>query len=151
MLTTTRDQDGVLLCYKTSMLEFIGILLPFVMIPEMLINKYVIVKVDNLGCYFGWLNKQLCGDSLTSLLIRTLHVISHRISCTVHIEHLPRMSTPDAVLVDRLSRESTTSEEDKRLLKKFDNICLPKSFVSWLKSPTEDWDLPQKIVNYLFK
>jgi hypothetical protein len=150
MLTTVRDDTGVLLCYKTSFLEFIGILLPFIMIPHKLVNKYVIVKVDNLGCYFGWINRQLSGDSLTSILIRTLHLICHKISCEVHIDHIPRMSSPEAVLVDRLSREATTSEDDRKLLKKYDCKYAPKSFLSWLSNPVEDWDLPMRIIDEIF-
>jgi hypothetical protein len=149
-LLSVVDESGVKLCFKTAMLEFLGILLPFVTIPQLLANQYVIVKVDNIACFFGWLNKQLSGDAFTSLLIRVLHMICHRISCEVHIEHLPRMSTPEAALVDRLSRKDTTSAEDRQRLASFGNIRLPKSLVEWLNRPVEDWSLPYRIVCELF-
>jgi hypothetical protein len=150
VLTNVKDENGVLLCYKTSLLEFLGILLPFVLIPDQLVNQYIIVKVDNIGCYFGWLNRQLSGDALTSILIRLLHLICHKISCTVHIEHLPRMSTPEASLVDRLSRDSTTTDDDRRLLSKFKKLDVPKSLLNWMNNPTDDWSLPVKVVDEIF-
>jgi hypothetical protein len=149
-LLSAVDESGVKLCFKTAMLEFIGILLPFVTVPQLLANQYVIVKVDNIACFFGWLNKQLSGDAFTSILIRVLHMICHRISCEVHIEHLPRMSTPEAALVDRLSRKDTTSEEDKQKLTSFEKMNLPESLIEWLNHPVEDWSLPYRIVCELF-
>ncbi len=104
---------------KTASLEFCGILLPFVLFSELMANQYVVVKVDNIGCYFGWVNRQSAGDYLASMLIRCLHLIRSYLACQVHIEHLPRKSNWEACLVDRLSREKTTWESDRKLVESF--------------------------------
>jgi len=67
--------------------------------------SYVIVKVDNTGCLFGWLNRRAKGDIFDSILNRALHLISSYLSCIVHIGHLPRKSTWEALTTDRMSRE----------------------------------------------
>jgi hypothetical protein len=60
------------------------------------------------------------------------------------------MSTPEAVLVDRLSRKDTTSEEDRQKLTSFKKLNLPESLIKWLNHPVEDWSLPYRIVCELF-
>ena len=104
---------------KTTTLEFLGILLPFLSDPCSLRNQHVIVKVDNTGCYYGWLNKHTPGDETASILIRALHLISSFLGCVVHVEHLPRISSWDAALADRLSRELSTTKQDIRFLQSF--------------------------------
>ena len=94
-----KDPLGHRLGNKTTTLEFLGILLPFLLIPRLLSNQVVEVKVDNVGCYYGWLNRHASGDVMASVLIRALHLISSYLACQVHITHLPRKSSWDAVLV----------------------------------------------------
>ena len=94
-----KDPLGHWLGNKTTTLEFLGILLPFLLIPRLLSNQVVEVKVDNVGCYYGWLNRHASGDVMASVLIRALHLISSYLACQVHITHLPRKSSWDAVLV----------------------------------------------------
>ena len=134
---------------KTTTLEFLGILIPFLIIPESLKNQHVVVKVDNAGCFFGWLNKKTSGDVMASILIRTLHVIAYYLECIVHIVHLPRKSSWDAMLTDRLSREKTTTRQDRALLSSFKLPDIPLVLKQWLESPTEDWELPMKLLYYV--
>jgi hypothetical protein len=143
-----KDSKGSLYSNKTCCLEFIGVLIPFILKPELLRNKYVIVSVDNIACYFGWLNRNVPNDACASIMIRTLHVLSGLLACVIHFEHLPRMSTETACLVDRLSRVSTSTEEDKCLLARFQHdVVRLAPLWEWLCDPQEDWDLPRRIVN----
>ena len=134
---------------KTTTLEFLGILIPFLIIPDSLKNQHVVVKVDNAGCFFGWLNKKTSGDVMASILIRALHVIAYYLECIVHIVHLPRKSSWDAMLTDRLSREKTTTRQDRALLSSFKLPDIPLVLKQWLESPTEDWELPMKLLYYV--
>ena len=59
----------------------------------------------------------------------------------VHICHLPRKSSWDVNLVDRLSRARSTTENNKRLLRSFPKPSLPICLIEWMKNPSEDWDL----------
>jgi hypothetical protein len=136
-----RDKKGCAFGQKSTTLEFMGVILPFILIPEQLVNKYVVIKVDNIACYFGWINRQAAGDETASVLIRALHLICLLLNCDVHIEHLPRMSNWEAQLVDRLSREATTTKSDQRLLDSFPRFALPDCIMRWLNDPTEDWTL----------
>jgi hypothetical protein len=52
-------------------------------------------------------------------------------------------------LVDRLSRKSTTTYQDKKLLKSFDNRPLPDCLVRWLENPKVDWGLGDKLLSYV--
>jgi hypothetical protein len=125
------------------------VILPFILIPEQLVNKYVVIKVDNIACYFGWINRQAAGDETASIFIRALHLICLFLNCDVHIEHLPRMSNWEAQLVDRLSREATTTKSDRRLLNSFPHFALPDCIVRWLYSPTENWSLCLELLDFV--
>jgi hypothetical protein len=131
---------------KTTTLEFLGIIIPFLLIPKQVLCRHVIVKVDNSACYYGWLNKNTPNDELASVLIRALHMISAFLECTVHIKHLPRNSNWEAQLVDRLSREETTTEWDRKLLRSFPDFQLPRKLLNWMRNPVEDWDLPKYLL-----
>jgi hypothetical protein len=146
ILQSKRDHEGKLYGQKTTTLEFLGILLPFVQIPNYVSGKYIVIKVDNTSCYYGWLNKQSAGDGTASVLIRTLHLLSENLCCDIHIEHLPRVSTWEAELADRLSRQVTTTPEDKVLVTKHGVDFVPQSLLNWMSNPTEDWHLPEKIL-----
>jgi len=47
---------------------------------------------------------------------------------------------------DNLSRESTTSISDKKLVDSFGYEC-PTILLEWLEKPREDWDLVIKLLN----
>jgi hypothetical protein len=143
-----KDEKGSSFFNKTCTLEFIGILIPFLLNPKLFVNKYVVVKVDNIACFFGWINRKVANDECASIIVRTLHLISLYLCCNIHIEHLPRLSTDEACMVDRLSRASTTSVSDSLLLENYccnDELLLP--LILWLKNPEADWRLPTRILN----
>jgi hypothetical protein len=56
------------------------------------------------------------------------------------------MSTWDAKLADRLSRESTTLAEDRKLLSTFPPYKMPYCFEQWLKNPVEDFSLAESLL-----
>jgi hypothetical protein len=62
------------------------------------------------------------------------------------MEHLPRVSTWQAELADRLSREVTTTPDDKNLLETFEKGQLLKSLADWMSNPCDDWSLPEKVL-----
>jgi hypothetical protein len=151
VLQEARDKSGKLYGQKTTTLEFLGILVPFLKTPDEMAGKYVVVRVDNISCFYGWINRQAPGDESASVLIRTLHLLCYALDCEVHIEHLPRMSTWEAELVDRLSRVSSTTSDDKELLKKYERGIFPQALLQWMKNPIEDWGLPERIVDEVLK
>ena len=130
-------------------LETIGILLPFLLIPDQLKNQHIVFKVDNIACLYGWENKSMKGDIMASILIRAIHLISFYLGSTVHVYHLPRKSDYESHMVDRMTREKTLSYSDRKLLDSFKFMKAPSVFLDWLKFPTEDWDLSMKLLNHV--
>jgi hypothetical protein len=143
-----KDGKGSIFSNKTYNLEFVGILIPFLIGPEFFINQHVIVKVDNVACFYGWINRKVTNDACASIIVRALHLISAYLACMIHIEHLQRLSTREACIVDRLSRMSTTLPEDKVWLDSFDvDESRLEPLIEWLKLPMEDWTLPMRILS----
>jgi hypothetical protein len=145
----TTDSKGAQMSNKTVTLELIGILMPFIVIPKKLCNRYIVVKVDNVGCYYSWINRQATNDAMASILVRALHLISNFLACDVHIEHLPRLSTWQARMVDRMSRKETTTRGDREILVKYGGGETPHCLVRWLKSPGENWGLCLELLEHV--
>ena len=53
MLAHKVDKDGRRIGNKTTFLEFVGLLIPFLLIPECLRNQHVVLETDNVGCFFS--------------------------------------------------------------------------------------------------
>jgi hypothetical protein len=128
-------------------LELVGLIQPLLTIPDRLqVCREVVFMVDNLAVVYGWANGYIKNDLSASVLIRALHIISAFWGCIVHLQHLPRMSTPAAKLADRLSRRNTTLLSDCALIAG----CLQPDpspvLMRWLKNPRLDWELPNLLL-----
>jgi hypothetical protein len=91
----------------------------------------------------------VAGDKCASILIRGLHLIGAYEGSDLHFMHLPRMLSLDAELVDRLSRERTTTNNNRRLIKSLVSRDLLEFFVDWLIIPSEDYVLAEKMLNHV--
>ena len=143
------DSEGKFLGCKTTTLEFAGILVPFLSYPELLTDQTVVVQVDNIGCHFAWKNGYARSDNMASILVRTLVLLSEFLNCKVIVNHHPRESSWEIKLADRLSRESSTTSQDRKLVQSFQRRNLPSVFSVWMENPSEDWDLPKKIMSVM--
>jgi hypothetical protein len=135
------DQNGVRLGSKSVFLEMVGLLLPLVVCPILIMDQNLVLKVDNLGCYYGWENRNVSNDVHASIVIRAIAVIGGYLNCNIHVNHLPRMSSWEARLCDRLSREKSTNTNDLSLLDSFRDLHVPSQLTDWLESPEKGWDL----------
>ena len=140
------DKDDKFLGNKTTTLEFAGILIPFLSCPEKLANQIVVIQVDNIGCHFAWLNGYASGDRMASILVRLLMLISSLISTEVIIVHHPRESSWESRMADRLTRERSTTSQDRMLLRSFPALKLPMVFERWMENPAENWSLAKDVV-----
>jgi len=143
--------DGKGACFgsKTLLLEAIGLLSPLLLIPNVIQSSYVVLNVDNIGCYYGWENKCVQGDKCATVIFRAIALICAYLEINLQVRHLPRLSSWEANLCDRLSREDTTSLNDKKLLKNYESLSLPKVLKDWLKDPNESYDLCYNLLNYV--
>jgi len=143
------DEKGVRFGDKSTTLETIAMLVPFVITPELFVKQHVILKADCFGTIFGMTNRYAKGDRCASIFIRSIYLISAYLSCTVHVQHLPRLSDWGAEVSDRLSRRATCTIQDRKLLRAFSNRTIPSCLQHWLHKPSVDWSLPTKLLDHV--
>jgi len=148
-LNCARDRKGAFYGSKTTTLELIGLILPFLTIPDRIVGKHVILGVDNEAIWHGWNSRGLANDVSGSILIRGLYLISYYLGATIHIKHVPRLSTDMSAMADRLSRASTTEDRDLAMLKHVQQPDPPMVLLDWLNNPVEDWDIAYKLLYHV--
>jgi hypothetical protein len=127
---------------NSTLLEAVGLLLPFLCIPTTLAGHHVELLVDNEALVYAW-NKRLCKQSaFVSILVQALHLCEFILPCCIYVTHIPRCSTSQASLADRLSRYSTTTEKDLQQLQHLPIQHPAGPLMTWLQHPEPDWDLP---------
>ena len=95
MIEVMMDKDEKRFGNKTAFREFVGIIIPFILLlkSQRLRNQNVVLKVDNISCMYAWENRFMKEDVYTSILVRALHLVSSYLGCIVHVNHLPRQSS----------------------------------------------------------
>jgi hypothetical protein len=127
--------------------KIVGVLCNIVLNVKCLYNQHVVFMTDNIACYYGWISKCVKEDVTASILIRCIGILAAYVGSQFHVVHLPRLSNWEGQVVDRLSRLSTTTHWDKRLVGSFGDQRLPKCLEEWLESPSEDWSLPVRLLD----
>jgi hypothetical protein len=148
-LFVERDKKDHAYGCKSSTLEVIALLLPFLTIPQLLYNKRILLLTDNESVVFGWSSKKLRNDVSASIFIRALHLISFFLGCHIHVSHLPRISTNLAVIADSLTRDSTTTEDVIGKLQSASSYAPPQILYDWLAHPNENWDFAFDLLDYV--
>jgi hypothetical protein len=143
------DEKGARLASKMTTLETLGLLLPLLSVPKLLAGQHVVLGVDNIGVVFGWQNGGCKGDRWASMLIRALHIVASFLGCTVHVTHVPRLSTAAAVMADSLTRSSTATADIWAQTAGAATYGPPAALWEWLSEPTDDWHLGFKLINNL--
>jgi hypothetical protein len=106
-----RDEKGARLASKMTTLEAVGLLLPLLSVPEKLAGQHVVLGINNIGAFFGWMNGGCKGDHWASVLIHALHIVASYLGCTVYVQHVPRLSSAAVIMADSLTRSSTATAE----------------------------------------
>jgi hypothetical protein len=145
------DGKGAHYGSKTTTLEAIGVLLPFLCMPEQLVGQHLVFTVDNIAVVYGWDSRCVKFDDAASIILSAVHHIAMYLGSVVHILHSPRRSSKWEVLVDNLSRKSTRSYEDRLQLKEAKKSVVCGGFNNWLKKPSEDWSLPHILLGEVKK
>jgi hypothetical protein len=94
-------------------------------------------------------NKFASGDLSASIFIKAAHLIAAFLECTIHVIHLPRMSDWGAEVADRLSRATSTTLQDRKLLLAFNNRPIPLCLQQWFLNPILDSSLPMNLLNHV--
>jgi hypothetical protein len=152
LLTRAKGREGKFFGSKSGTLEMVGLLIPCVTVPEKMKNQHVILFVDNSSLIYLWGKRYSRNDPETSLLIRALYVIESFLSCKIYVKHVRRLSTPEATLVDHLSREATITPEDRMIMSKV-GVTRPWGdgwrILYWIGTcPPRSWRMSKSCVNY---
>jgi len=141
------DSKGAKFGSKSTTLECIGILLPFVSSPELVKGKQVVFNVDNMAVIFGWENNGVKFDTTATIILRTVRLAAAYLGTIVHIQHVPRVSNKPAELADMLSRKNSTTRETWSWVGGARRSWVRGPLTEWLKDPVEDWELPLKVLD----
>jgi hypothetical protein len=141
-LEQATDKKGAHYGSKTTTLEAVGVLLPFLCVPDSLVGQHLVFTVDNIAVVYGWEGRNVKFDDAASIILAAVHLIAAYLGCVVHIHHSPRRSSKWEELVDNLSRKSSRSQEDRRLLREARRSVVLGAFNDWLRKPVENWNLP---------
>jgi hypothetical protein len=145
------DEKGASLASKMTSLEFIGLLLPVLTVPNAVRGKNLVLGVDNASVVFGWRNRAVKGDLLASSLIRALHLVSVFLECRIFVEHVPRMSSHASIIADSMTRSSTATADVWANVVGVKVMKRPNVLWKWLRNPTVDWNLGLKLIDDLKK
>jgi hypothetical protein len=150
-ITDAVDEKNVRYGDKTTTLEMLGLLMPLVLAPELFTKSNVVMRVDCFGTVYAMENRASKGDTSASVFVRAIYLIAAYLECNLHVEHLPRLSDWGAEVADRLSRLSSTTKQDSKLLKAFSNRDIPLCLRKWFDEPFPDWSLPFKLLEHVEK
>jgi hypothetical protein len=148
-LLEKRDASDHAFGCKFSTLEAVGIILPFLCCPALLIGREVTLLTDNEALVFGWDKRRVPHDTSASIFIRAIHIISSFLGSSVEVRHLPRISTPSAELVDALTRSTTTLDIHKEAVSNIPPAVIPQVLTDWFENPQDDWSLPLSLLTYV--
>jgi hypothetical protein len=100
---------------------------------------------------FGWENRNIKFDASATSILTAIYLISSFLGATVHIRHVPRRSNGWAELADNLSRKSSTTYQDRRMLMRARRSFIKGELLNWMSNPREYRNLPRKLLNEVKK
>ena len=139
--------DGKSLGNKTTSLELLGAVLPLVTDIENILGKSVVVHVDNMACHYVWKAGYSNQDPIATTIANMISHLTAAMAVTLFIEHVPRCSTPEALIVDTLSKGDLsplvylTKHAGFQVLPR-----IPQALLNWIKDPIVDDNLGPRIL-----
>ena len=139
-IKTDVDEKGAAFKSKMTSLELVGLLLPFLTVPELTRGRHVILGVDNRSVVHAWENRSVKGDITASVLVRALLIVTSFLECKIYVRHIKRNTTVESYLADCLTRDTTAPEASPHLVDASIKDP-PKDLWEWLTNPVPDWRL----------
>ena len=103
-ITGRKDENGKFFGSKSTTLEAIGMLLPFVAFPDKIRGRRIHFMINNIAVMFGWMSGFVKEDETASEILKAVHYLSGKHGVTVSVQHVGRISDELAKLADELSR-----------------------------------------------
>ncbi len=143
-ITAKLDNAGKHFGNKSTTLESIGLLLPFLSFPEEIAGRFIRFKVDNIAVVYGWENGHVKFDSYATEILKAVNVAACFLGVKIFIQHVPRMSDEMAEIADSLSRRRYDNRVPGRCFKS------PSSWLSeWFEHPSTDGQLASLLLSKL--
>ena len=133
-----KDDKGVEFGRKSTTLESIALLIPFIFFPEKIAGKFLEFQVDNIAVHYGWGNGGIKNDNAATEVLKTVHILASYLGCRVYVNHVHRVSNPMADLADELTRKTSSSNPHyEQSLSRSMNVPANNNFIeNWLKDST---------------
>ena len=147
LVSGKRDEKGAYFGCKSTFLESIGLLIPFLMIPELIMGRHIVFKIDNKAVSQGWESGNVKNDNSATEVLKSVAYLAAYTGTRVTVEHVPRVSDEMADLADELSRK-TLSKCDRinMKLKEINYRKIDGAVTEWLKNPVSEIDLCQELL-----
>ena len=120
-------------------------------LQEIYENKTIHFRIDYIGSVIIWRKGYSTTDNFSSCIVKAMFEIATAVNAVIFCTHVPRRSTPGAILADDFSKGSWVSGLVSVLGPftimdgwKFPHV--PKSLREWLSSPIPDDELGAKIL-----
>ena len=115
----------------------------------MLLNKHIVLRVDNMAWVFGFENRNCNGDKSASIFLQSPHVIGAALGSKIYVEHAERRSHWTAEIEDNSSRKETTTEIDQLKLERFRGTNDLGPLKEWMLRPKPNWTLSERLVDFV--
>jgi hypothetical protein len=107
--------------------------------------------VDNIAIRYGWNIGSVKFDETASALLKFIQLAAAYLGIQIYIKHIHRCSDKWSCLAERLSRSSTTTEEDWELLRVADTSVADGYLRQWLEHPEISPETPYVFLGHLTK
>ena len=84
-ITERKDKNGKFFRSKSTTLEAVGMLLPFVAFPNKIRGKRIHFMIDNMAVMFGWMRGFVKEDETASEILKAVHYLSGKHAVTVNV------------------------------------------------------------------
>ena len=150
LLTEKRDEKGTLYGFKSTALESVGMLIPFLAFHEKIAGRNIVFKIDNMAVAHGWEKGYVKNDKTASSILRSVHYMAGYLGVKVYVDHVGRMSDEMASLADELSRREKPKDRyiDQRL-DKVEKKIVESCLLKWLEEPEQEGVLCQVLLKEL--
>lgn len=145
-INDVQDFQGHYYGSKIDTLESIGLLLPLLCIPKLLQGKNILFHVDNTSVVNCWNNFYYHRRNSTTLILYAVRLISMYLDLNITVSYVPRLSNKWSILADHLSRYSTTSQNDIKMIENAKINFYKGVLYQWLRDPEKRINLPAKLL-----
>ena len=150
LITGMKDDKGKSYGSKSTTLEAVGMLLPFVAFPDKVRGRRIEFKIDNIAVMFGWTSGYVTEDETASEILKAVHYLSGANGTTVSVQHVDRVSNKMATLADELSRKEVSDcRRSAKALSEAEFRVTSGFLLEWLKNPRSGGELCRGLVKNL--